>query len=159
MSQALSGAKKLHPRWRRFIDNSNLAIEFAMGELYVKQYFPKERKNEVREIMHQIRQALRDDLATLPWMQPKTRIEAVKKLDLMEERIGYPDRWWDYQGLNIDRKSYILNMIRANKFLNKHELTKIGKPVDRGEWAMPPQSVNAYYDPSMNNINIPPIRS
>ena len=88
-------------------------------------------------------------------MTPTTRQAALKKLALMEERIGYPDKWWDYSSLKIDRGPYVLNVIRANEFLLKRDLNKIGKPVDRSEWAMAPQTMNAYYDPSMNNLNIP----
>ena len=155
MSRQLSGAKTMHPRWRRFIMHTNLAIEFAMGELYVKQYFSPQRKQEVLSIMHQVRKALADDLSTLAWMQPSTRLAALKKLSLMEERVGYPDKWWDYSKLKISNDEYLLNTMRSNQFFIQHELQKIGKPIDRTEWVMPPQSVNAYYDPSMNNINIP----
>lgn len=88
-------------------------------------------------------------------MSLDTRKSAIKKLDLMGERIGYPDKWRDYSALSIDRGPYVLNVMRANEFENNRELNKIGKPVDRNEWAMTPQTVNAYYDPSMNNINFP----
>jgi putative endopeptidase len=155
MSSALTGVKQLKPRWRRFIDHSNLAIEFAMGELYVKKYFSPQSKADVLSIMKNIRQALRDDLKTLSWMKPETREAAIKKLDLMAERVGYPDKWWDYSSLHVQRDTYVKNIMNANEFLLHHELQKIGKPIDRTEWAMSPQSVNAYYDPSMNNINIP----
>jgi putative endopeptidase len=88
-------------------------------------------------------------------MTKETRKAAIKKLDKMEERVGYPDKWWDYSSLQIDRGPYVLNVLRGSAFLVKRELDKIGKPIDRTEWAMTPQTVNAYYDPSMNSINIP----
>ena len=155
MVSALTGIKTMHPRWRRFINNSNLAVSFAIGELYVKQYFSPQQKNNVLSIMHQIRLALKKDLSTLSWMQPSTRAAALKKLRFMEERVGYPDKWWDLTQLHITRDSYLQNVMNANQFLINRELNKIGKPIDRTEWAMPPQTVNAYYDPSMNNINMP----
>ncbi|KTD33805.1 metallopeptidase PepO, peptidase, M13 family [Legionella nautarum] len=155
MVSSLTGTKKLLPRWKRVVSTENGALGFAIGKLYVEKYFPPESKQEAREILSDIRQALKQDLQTLSWMTPQTRQAALKKLDLMEERVGYPDKWWDYSTLKVDRGPYVLNVIRANQFLNHRDLNKIGKPVDRSEWAMPPQTINAYYDPSMNNLNIP----
>ena len=88
-------------------------------------------------------------------MNAKTKRAAVKKLDMMEARVGYPDTWWDYSSLHIDRGVYALNVMRASEFLTRRELNKIGKPVDKNEWDMTPQTINAYYDPSMNRLNIP----
>jgi putative endopeptidase len=102
-----------------------------------------------------IRDALKDDLQTLAWMTPASRQAALQKLDLMEMRVGYPDRWRDYSGLAIDRGPYVKNVLRANAFEVQRQLAKIGKPVDRSEWSMTPQSVNAYYDSSMNSLNVP----
>ena len=155
MVATLTGAKKLMPRWKRVVSTENGALGFAIGKLYVKKYFPPSAKKEVLDILKNIRQVLNEDLQTLNWMTPATRKAALKKLALMEERVGYPDKWWDYSELFIDRGPYVLNVIRANKFLIKRALNKIGKPVDRSEWGMTPQTINAYYDPSMNNINMP----
>lgn len=155
MNTALTGAKQLLPRWKRVIDTENEALGFAIGELYVKRYFSPSAKKEVLEMVHNIQDVLREDLQTLPWMTPATRKAAIKKLDLMGERIGYPDKWWDYSTLNINRGPYVLNIIRANEFLVKRDLNKIGKPVDKDEWEMSPQTINAYYNPSMNTINFP----
>lgn len=155
MVQAISGAEKLLPRWKRVVGTESGALGFAIGKLYVDKYFPPNSKKEVLDILKNIRAVLRDDLATLKWMSPATRTEALKKLELMQERIGYPEKWRDYSSLKIDRGSYVLNVIRANEFLVKRDLNKIGKPLDRTEWAMSPQTINAYYDPSMNNINMP----
>ena len=123
--------------------------------MYVEKYFPPSSKHQVLDILHTIKEALREDLKTLEWMTPAARAAALKKLDLMGERVGYPSKWRDYSTLIIDRGPYVLNVKRANEFLIKRELNKIGKPLDKTEWAMTPQTINAYYDPSMNNINIP----
>lgn len=155
MASMLSGAKKLLPRWRRVVNTENSILGFAIGKLYVEQYFPAESKKQVKEILGNIRRALENDLQTLSWMTPATRKAALKKLSLIEERVGYPNKWWDYSKLFIDRGPYVLNVMRGSKFYIQRELNKIGKPVDRSEWGMTPQTINAYYDPSMNNINLP----
>jgi len=155
MQSTLTGAKKLLPRWKRVVKTENRALGFAVGKAYVEQKFPPASKAAVLDILHGIRAALQKDLETISWMSPKTRQAAIKKLALMGERIGYPDKWRDYSALSIDRGPYVLNVMRANEFENNRELNQIGKPVDTSEWFMTPQTVNAYYDPSMNNINFP----
>lgn len=155
MAQVLSGAKKLLPRWKRVVNTENGALGFAIGKMYVDKYFSQHSRQEVLDILKNIRTVLQDDLVTLNWMTAPTRKAALKKLSLMEERIGYPTKWWDYSTLEINRGPYVLNVMRANQFLIKRDLNKIGKPIDRTEWAMTPQTINAYYDPSMNNLNIP----
>ena len=155
MVSALTGVKTLRPRWQRVVSAENDALGFAVGKLYVRKEFPPSSKAAVLGILHTIRAALKSDLTTLPWMAPATRKAALAKLALMGERIGYPDKWRDYSKLRIDRGPYVLNVMRANAFEQKRELSKIGKPVDRNEWYMTPQTINAYYDPSMNNINFP----
>lgn len=155
MNSILSGTKKLLPRWKRVVNTENGALGFAIGKLYVENYFPPESKQEALEIIHDIHQSLYKDLQNLSWMEPETRKAALKKLAQMEERIGYPDKWRDYSSLKIDRGPYALNIMRSNQFLTNYDLNKIGKPVDRSEWSMTPQTINAYYDPSMNSINIP----
>ena len=155
MQQALTGVESMLPRWKRVLSTENSILGFAIGELYVKKYASPEVKTQVLEIMHNIHRALEQDLTTLSWMAPDTRQAALKKLALMEERVGYPDQWWDYSSYQVDRGSYVLNVIRGHEFLARHYFSKIGKPIDRTDWAMTPQTFNAYYDPSMNNINIP----
>jgi putative endopeptidase len=155
MEAAISGAKQLLPRWQRVVSAEDDALGFAVGKLYVEREFPPSSKAQVLGILHNIRAALKSDLATLPWMSAATRKAAVAKLDLMSERIGYPDKWRDYSALRIDRGPYVLNVMRANEFEQRRELSKIGKPVDRNEWYMTPQTVDAYYDPPQNNINFP----
>ena len=155
MQSALTGAQKLLPRWQRVVSAEDDALGFAVGKLYVDKEFPPSSKAQVLEILHSVRAALKTDLTTLQWMTPATRQEAIAKLDLMGERIGYPDKWRDYSQLRIDRGPYALNVMRANEFEQRRELSKIGKPVDLEEWRMRPQEVNAYYSPAMNNINFP----
>lgn len=155
MTAALSGTKELLPRWKRVLNAEEGALGFAIGKLYVEKYFPPSSKKAVQDMVMHIHNALKDDLAQLDWMSPATRKAALAKLALMKNRVGYPDKWWDYSKLQIDKGPYVLNIIRSNVFLNKRDLNKIGKPFDETEWEMPPQTVNAYYDPSMNALNIP----
>ena len=150
--QAVRGTKELLPRWRRVQSTENGALAFAVGHEYVKRHFPPESKAQVLEILHAVREALRTDLQTLSWMSEGTRAKALEKLSMMEERIAYPDVWRDYSKLTIDRGPYVLNVMRANAFESARELAKVGKPVDRNEWQYAPQVLNAFYDPSMNNI-------
>ncbi len=155
MTTVLSGAQKLQPRWLRVLRTEDEALGFAIGQLYVAQKFPPASKAAAAAMVSRIRDALRADLATLAWMTPASREAAQQKLDLMELRVGYPDRWRDYSELKIDRGPYVLNVMRANEFEQKRQLAKIGQPVDRSEWYMTPQTVNAYYDASMNSLNVP----
>jgi len=155
MRSVVSGTQKLLPRWQRVVNAENDALGFAVGKLYVEKEFPPSSKAAVLAILHNIRAALKSDLATLAWMTPATRQAAIVKLDMMGERIGYPEKWRDYSSLRIDRGPYVLNVMRANEFEQKREMNKIGKPVDLQEWFMTPQEVNAYYFPPMNNINFP----
>lgn len=155
MITALTGTEKILPRWKRVVSTENGALGFAIGKMYVDKYFSAAAKQQALDILKNIRYVLREDISNLSWMTPATREAALKKLDLMEERVGYPSKWRDYSTLVVNRGPYVLNVIRANQFLVKRDLNKIGKPVDRSEWGMTPQTINAYYDPSMNNLNIP----
>jgi len=155
MVAALTGTEKILPRWKRVVATENAALGFSIGQMYVAQYFPPQSKEAVLDMLKNIRGVLQDDIQTLSWMTPETREAALKKLSLMEERIGYPSKWWDYSKLIVDRGPYVLNVVRANQFLINRDLAKIGKPIDRTEWGMTPQTINAYYDPSMNNLNMP----
>lgn len=155
MRSALTGAKENLPRWQRVVSAEDDALGFAIGKLYVKEKFPPSSRKAVLDILHGIRGALKSDLETLSWMTPATRKAALTKLSQMDERIGYPKKWRDYSKLTVTRGPYVMNVIRGNVFLQERELNKIGKPVDKSEWGMTPQTVNAYYDPSMNNINFP----
>ena len=153
-NKALTGAEILLPRWQRVVDTVNNSLDFAVGKFYVENYFTEASKEKVKGMMDNIRQTFRRVLQTQSWMQAKTKKAALQKLDLMTERAGYPDKWRDYSSLMINRGHYVLNVMRANEFNNQYDLDKIGKPVDRTEWSMSPQTINAYYDPSMNSINM-----
>ncbi|RUL71056.1 M13 family metallopeptidase [Dyella choica] len=155
MASVLTGQKQQKPRWQRVLRAEDSALGFAIGKIYVEQKFPPSYKQAATQMVDQIRDAMRQDLKTLAWMTPATREAAIKKLDMMELRVGYPDQWRDYSSLQIDRGPYALNVMRATTFEVQRQLAKIGKPVDRSDWDMTPQTVNAYYDPSMNNLNIP----
>jgi putative endopeptidase len=155
MQSVLTGAKELQARWLRVLTAEDDALGFAIGEIYIAKNFSPAAKQAAIAMVERIRDALRADLQTLTWMSPATRTAAIEKLGQMELRIGYPDRWRDYSGLEIDRGPYVLNVLRAREFEQRREYGKIGKPVDRSEWSMTPQTVNAYYDPSLNSLNIP----
>jgi predicted metalloendopeptidase len=127
----------------------------ALGQLYVAQAFPPEAKARMLTMVANIHAALRDRIAHLEWMDEPTRAAALKKIDAMGLKIGYPDKWIDYSTLAVDRGPYVLNVIRANEFNNRRDLAKIGRPTDRGEWHMTPPTVNAYYNPPSNEIVFP----
>jgi putative endopeptidase len=153
LDKAVSGITALSPRWLRIVRHENNLLGFAVGKYYVEKNFPPAYKAAVLKIVNSIRLTLRKDLMTLAWMSPSTRAAAIDKLDKMQVRVGYPDKWPDYSSLRIDRGSYIKNVIRASQFNVQQDLNKIGHPVDPKDWLTPPQSVNADYDPSTNSIN------
>lgn len=155
MRRVLTGAQELQARWLRVLVAEDEALGFAIGEMYVARKFSPAAKHAAADMVERVRDALRADLRTLEWMSSATRAAAAEKLEQMELRIGYPDRWRDYSALKIDRGPYALNMLRAREFEQRRQFDKIGKPVDRSEWSMTPQTVNAYYDPSMNSLNVP----
>jgi putative endopeptidase len=151
----LSGTAELQPRWKRCVQSVNRNIGEALGQVYVEKYFPPEAKAHALEMVHNLLSALRSDIPTLSWMSPETKKAAVAKLEAFNIKIGYPDKWRDYSKLAVDRISYAANLRRASTFENARELGKIGKPVDRNEWGMTPPTVNAYYNPTMNEIVFP----
>ncbi|HEY5068884.1 MAG TPA: M13 family metallopeptidase, partial [Candidatus Acidoferrum sp.] len=151
----LSGTAELQPRWKRCVQSVNRNIGEALGKVYVEKYFPPEAKAHAREMVQNLISALRSDIPTLSWMTPETKKAAIEKLEAFNIKIGYPDKWRDYSKLNIERTSYAVNLRRASAFENARELAKIGKPVDRNEWGMTPPTVNAYYNPTMNEIVFP----
>jgi putative endopeptidase len=155
MRSMLTGAQELQVRWLRVLTAEDEALGFAIGEMYVTRNFSPAAKQAATSMVERVREALRADLQTLAWMSPATRTAAIAKLEQMQLRIGYPDRWRDYSALQIDRGPYVLNVLRAREFEQRRQYDKIGKPVDRSEWSMTPQTVNAYYDPSMNSLNVP----
>ena len=153
--KTLTGAKEIQPRWKRCAQATDRALGEAVGQVYVKKYFPPEAKARALEMVHNLIAALHDDLQTLPWMGPETRSQAIAKLEAFGIKIGYTDRWRDYSALKIDGGSYTENQVRSAEFDFARRLAKIGKPVDRTEWGMTPPTVNAYNSSSMNEIVFP----
>ena len=151
----LRGTEKIKPRWKRVIAATDDAIGQALGKLYVAFYFPPQAKARALELVNNLKEALADRIKTLEWMDEPTKREALKKLAAMRVKIGYPDKWLDYSLLQIDRGPFVLNAMRAAQFESTRELNKIGKPVDPTDWGMTPPTVNAYYNPNMNEIVFP----
>jgi putative endopeptidase len=154
-SAKFTGVTKPRLRWQRVLATENGLLGFALGEFYVKKVFSAQARLAVIEIIDNIREVLKNDLKNLSWMEPKTKISALDKLAKMRYRVGYPEKNRDYSSLIIVKDNYLQNVFNAINFLIRRGLNKIGKPVDTTEWAMTPQTVNAYYDPSMNDINLP----
>ncbi|GGC59100.1 M13 family metallopeptidase [Undibacterium terreum] len=153
--RTLAGTKELQPRWKRILTNIDANMGEAMGELYVAKFFGPEAKAGVLEMVGNIKDAMRDSIGKLEWMSDTTKQQAYKKLDTLVVKIGYPDTWRDYSALKIDTASFAGNNMRAAEFEFKRNLAKLGKPIDRNEWGMTPPTVNAYYNPTMNEMVFP----
>lgn len=146
---------ELTPRWKRGMDLLNGVFGDGLGELYVQKYFTPEKKQHIEFLVRNIMQAADQQLSEVEWMTPETRAQARKKLSTMVVKVGYPKKWRDYSSLIIKENDVVGNLMRANEDLYLNQLAKLAKPVDRDEWAMTPQTVNAYYDPSTNEIVFP----
>jgi len=153
--RTLAGAKELQPRWKRCVAMTDGALGEALGKVYVAQAFPPEAKARTRAMVAAIEKSLQTDVTTLSWMTPATRQQALAKLHLIANKVGYPEVWRDYGKLEIVRGDALGNALRARVFEFARQLGKIGRPLDRGEWGMTPPTVNAYYNPLMNDINFP----
>ena len=151
----LSGAQENRPRWKRGVQLVDQSIGEGLGKLYVAAYFPPENKRRMDALVTNMLAAYRHSIATLDWMGPATRQQALAKLARFNAKIGYPKRWIDYGALQIRRDDLVGNVMRARSFEDARNLAKLGRPIDRDEWGMTPQTVNAYYDPSMNEIVFP----
>ena len=151
----LRGTKQIKPRWKRVIISEDGEIGEALGKLYAAEYFPPAAKARALELINNLKEALADRIKTLEWMDEPTKKAALEKLAAFQVKIGYPEKWRDYSTLQIDRGPFVLNELRAENFESKRQLNKIGKPVDRTEWGMTPPTVNAYYNPKMNEIVFP----
>jgi predicted metalloendopeptidase len=151
----LYGVEAQEARWKRVVRATDWALGEALGQEYVKVAFPPDSKVRMRKLIDNLKEALRADLSKLDWISNATRAKAIEKLNDFTVKIGYPDKWRDYSNLEIDRGPYVLNAFRAREFEFHRDLAKIGKPVDRTEWGMTPPTVNAYYNPSMNEIVFP----
>jgi len=146
----LSGKEDNKPRWKRVIETVENALGEAVGQEYVKKYFPAEAKQRMLHLVENLQWALSERIKQNTWMADSTKAKAIDKLSSFIVKIGYPDKWRDYSALTISRDSYFANIMRAAEFESKYQLAKIGKPVDRSTWYMTPQTVNAYYNPSTN---------
>ena len=152
---ALQGIPEQQPRWKRGVNLEEGAAGEALGKLYVAKYFPPENKARMQQLVANLLAAYRQSIDTLDWMGPETKEAAKAKLAAFTPKIGYPDKWRDYSSLTITRDDLYGNMERASQFEFKRNLNKLGGPVDRGEWGMTPQTINAYYNPEMNEIVFP----
>jgi endothelin-converting enzyme/putative endopeptidase len=151
----LTGTKEMRPRWKRCIQMEDAELGEALGQEYVSRTFGQEGKDRTLEMVHYIEQAMGQDLQKIDWMSAQTKQKAIEKLHAIANKIGYPEKWKDYSTVRISREDADGNSVRAIQFEFHRDLNKIGKPVDRLEWQMTPPTVNAYYDPQMNNINFP----
>ena len=153
--KTLGGAQELEPRWKRCVSYTDNDLGEALGQAYVQRAFSPEAKQRAQEMVKEIEQAMERDIQSLSWMSPETKQKALEKLHAVANKIGYPDKWRDYTALTIARDDEMGNVLRARTFEFNRQLAKIGKPVDRGEWGMTPPTVNAYYNPQINDINFP----
>ncbi len=154
-STVLRGVKEPKPRWKRAVTNTDRSLGELIGQVYVTDYLPKGTKEKLLQIGNDIKAVYAERIKNLDWMSPATKEKALHKLSVMIMKVGYPDKWKDMSALKIDRTSYVKNVMNANKWLFNYEINKYGKPVDRTEWDMEPQTYNAYYNPNNNEIVVP----
>jgi len=153
--KTLQGAQQLEPRWKRCVGYVDNDLGEALGQVYVEKNFSPEAKQRAQKMVKEIEDAMGQDIESLSWMTPTTKQSALEKLHTVANKVGNPDKWRDYGTLTIARDDEMGNVLRAREFEFHRQLAKIGKPVDRGEWEMTPPTVNAYYDPQLNDINFP----
>jgi putative endopeptidase len=153
--KTLTGAKEPRPRWKQVLDAEERAIGEALGQLFVKEYFNETAKKRYSDLVGAIRSAYKERIQHLTWMSDSTKLKAYHKLAAITKKVGYPDKWKDFSALKINKGPFVLNMQRANQWWNRYEINKLGKPVDRTEWDMTPQTYNAYYNPGNNEIVLP----
>ena len=153
--KTLSGQKEMELRWKRVLGSINDTMGMALGEMYVAQAFPPEAKARAEALIDNMQAALKLRIENLDWMSAETKTQAIEKWKAFLPKIGYPEKWRDWSGLAITPDSYFGNVMAANQFNHNWDIAKIGKPTDRKEWGMTPQTVNAYYNPTDNTINFP----
>jgi len=151
----LSGRKAMEPRWKRVVETIDRNIGMDLGQMYVKQAFPPEAKKQMNEMVQHLKEAFSDEIKNLDWMSEATKKKALEKLDKYMVQVGYPDKWIDYSGVTVKPDDYLGNVIRSSEFDFQRDVNKLGKPVDRHEWFMTPQTVNAYNNPTMNEVVFP----
>jgi len=154
-NKLFSGAKERRPRWKRVLQNENNLMGELLGQLYVKEFFSETAKKRYEDMVEAIREALKNHITELTWMGDSTKQKAFTKLAAMKKKVGYPDKWKDFSVMDISTDSYVQNVINANQWWHNYNYNKLGKPVDRDEWDMSPQTYNAYYNPSNNEIVLP----
>jgi putative endopeptidase len=154
-SKFFTGAKQIKPRWKRTISSEENAMGELLGQLYAKKYFDSTTKKRYSDLVEHIRDSYKDRIKNLTWMSDSTKEKALVKLAAMTKKVGYPDKWKDFSAMNISNESYVENIINSKKWWHEHEVNKLGKPIDRTEWDMYPQTYNAYYNPSNNEIVLP----
>lgn len=153
--RTLFGQSEMKPRWKRCVSATDDELGEALGRKFVEETFGQEGKTRTLKLVHEIEQQMGQEVDALTWMTPETKKQALVKLHAVADKIGYPEKWRDYSSVQIVPDDYFGNWYRANEFESRRERDKIGKPVDRTEWAMTPPTINAYYDPTQNNINFP----
>ena len=154
--KAMSGTEEIRPRWKRAMSVPNSVLSEAVGQMYVAKYFPESDKARVEEMVANIQKAFSKHIEALDWMGEETKAKAQEKLAAFTVKIGYPNKWKDYTTLKVDpAKSYWANVVEANRWYTMDEMSEVGKPVDRAKWLMSPQTVNAYYMPTTNEICFP----
>lgn len=153
--KVLSGVKEMKPRWKRAVATVDGAMGEAVGQMYVEKYFPAAAKERMMKLVENLQKALGERIKALDWMSEETKARALEKLAAIYVKVGYPDQWRDYSGLEVRNDSYWNNILRSNEFDFDYMLAKAGQPVDKKEWLMTPQTVNAYYNPTTNEICFP----
>ncbi|MCB0258549.1 MAG: peptidase M13, partial [Calditrichaeota bacterium] len=154
-SRTLRGIEQNQPRWKRAVNATNGVLGEVVGRLYVAQYFKPEAKARMQKLVENLKLAFAERIKTLEWMSEETQKAALEKLSKFNSKIGYPDEWKDYSQLEINQAELVRNMKRSAMVEYQRMIDKLGQPIDRGEWFMTPQTVNAYYNPPMNEVVFP----
>ena len=154
-STTLRGVKEMKPRWKRALSKSNGTVGESLGKLFVEKHFPEESKKMVLDMITNISNVFKERVQQLDWMSEETKAKALDKLSKFNYKIGYPDKWKDYSSVDINPKTLVQNVINMNYFEYKENVGRLGKPIDKDEWGMNPQRINAYFSPTMNEIVFP----
>ena len=153
--KTINGVAKPRPRWKRVLDAEQSVMGEALGQLFVKEYFNETAKKRYSNLVEAIRDAYKDRIKNLAWMSDETKKKAIDKLNSITKKVGYPDKWKDFSAMKIENTAFVTNIMNANEWWFNYNINKLGKPVDRTEWDMSPQTYNAYYNPSNNEIVLP----